>query len=101
MPNPHGAQRAGDEPRTGEMTAAGGGRVAVRNKFAAQSRPILKVGDVIILEAGEELAVSGAEDRVGEVQEICLVSAVHDAKFVEQGKGGWNENMEEAGQSIA
>ncbi|RTE70381.1 hypothetical protein BHE90_015221 [Fusarium euwallaceae] len=107
VPNPREAQTARDELGTGEMTTAKDRLVAVSitspiaRKFAAQSRPNVEVGDVIILESDEGLAVSGEENGAGEVQGICLVSAVHVARFVGQGKGGWNEDIEEAGQSIA
>ncbi|KAF4451432.1 hypothetical protein F53441_5600 [Fusarium austroafricanum] len=99
VPNPYKAQTAATQT----------GRVAVSitssisSNIPAHSRRDLEVGDVIVLEELERLLVSGGDETVGEVRELFLVSTVHVANFVGQGKGGWNEtiNMEEDSQPIA
>ncbi|KPA35340.1 hypothetical protein FLAG1_11968 [Fusarium langsethiae] len=65
---------------------------AISNNIPAYSRRDLEVGDVLILEGLEKLLVPYA-DATGTVQELFLVSAVHVANFVGQGKGGWNETV--------
>ncbi|RYC80989.1 hypothetical protein BFJ63_vAg16126 [Fusarium oxysporum f. sp. narcissi] len=93
VPNPYKAQTA--------VTQAGRVAVSITSSISsnipAHSRRDLEVGDVIVLEELERLLVSGGDETAGEVQELFLVSAVHVANFVGQGKGGWNEtiNMEE------
>ncbi|CVK85168.1 uncharacterized protein FMAN_02071 [Fusarium mangiferae] len=90
-------------PLKAQTTATQTERVAVSitssmsTNIPAHSRRNLEVGDVIVLEELERLFVPDGDDAAGEVQELFLVSTVHVANFMPQGRGGWNQalNVEE------
>lgn len=63
----------------------------VASAFLAQSYPDLEIGDVIILEAREQLLL-GAESSSTEAQSICLISALHITSSGIEGEGGWKED---------
>lgn len=54
------------------------------------SRHHLEVGDVLVLDGLERLLIPSV-DTTGEGKGLFLVSAVHAANNVGEGKGGWNE----------
>lgn len=66
----------------------------VSDAFLARSFPDLKIGDVVILEAREQLLV-GAESTSAKDQSICLISALHITSSGVAGEGGWKEDRVE------